>query len=108
MTDLPTRLNALRPTIEALMRTAGTPGLSLSVVHQGKEILLSSTRISGYREKAPNDSGNNSTYVFVDGSRHFGLQWALSLKGREPNGTLRSTMALPGLDLPYEIVLVIC
>lgn len=38
MTDLPSRLDGLRPTIEKNMALGGTPGISLGVIHKGNEI----------------------------------------------------------------------
>ncbi|KAI9715196.1 MAG: hypothetical protein M1828_001022 [Chrysothrix sp. TS-e1954] len=38
MADLPHRLDALRPTIEKLMRIGGTPGLSLGLLHRGSHV----------------------------------------------------------------------
>jgi CubicO group peptidase (beta-lactamase class C family) len=47
MDDLSKRLATLTPTIEKLMRIAGTPGLSLGVLHQGKTVYFANF---GYRD----------------------------------------------------------
>nr|ODN86267.1 hypothetical protein L203_04387 [Cryptococcus depauperatus CBS 7841] len=47
MANLLSRLDALRPKIEELMRIGGTPGLSLSVMHEGNPVYYASY---GYRD----------------------------------------------------------
>nr|ODN97871.1 hypothetical protein L204_03296 [Cryptococcus depauperatus CBS 7855] len=47
MANLSSRLDALRPKIEELMRIGGTPGLSLSIMHEGSTAYYASY---GYRD----------------------------------------------------------
>ncbi len=53
MTDLPPRLNALRPTIEKLMSIGGTPGLSLGVMHKGSPIYYASYGFCDSEKRLP-------------------------------------------------------
>lgn len=47
MPTLSSRFDALRPKIEELMRIGGTPGLSLGIMHQGKQVYYAGY---GYRD----------------------------------------------------------
>ncbi|KAI5865741.1 putative D-aminoacylase [Durotheca rogersii] len=47
MAGLSSRIDALRPKIEELMRIGGTPGLSLGIMHQGERVYYASY---GYRD----------------------------------------------------------
>ncbi|KAH0840709.1 hypothetical protein AYO21_00637 [Fonsecaea monophora] len=47
MASLSSRLDALRPKVEELMRIGGTPGLSLGVMHHGNQVYYASY---GYRD----------------------------------------------------------
>lgn len=47
MAGLSSRIDALRPKIEELMRIGGTPGLSLGIMHQGERVYFASY---GYRD----------------------------------------------------------
>ncbi|KIW79480.1 hypothetical protein Z517_06092 [Fonsecaea pedrosoi CBS 271.37] len=42
MASLSSRLDALRPKVEELMRIGGTPGLSLDVMHHGNQVYYAS------------------------------------------------------------------
>jgi len=53
MADLPSRLDALRPRIEKIMTTGGTPGISLGVMYRGSSIYYAGYGFRDSEKKLP-------------------------------------------------------
>lgn len=62
MTNLSSRLNALSPKVEELMRISGTPELSLGVMHNGTQVFYASY---GYRDAEERLPPTNETVLPV-------------------------------------------
>ncbi|KAK4141290.1 beta-lactamase/transpeptidase-like protein [Dichotomopilus funicola] len=101
MESLTSRLDALRPKIEELMRIGGTPGLSLGVMHQGTQVYFASY---GYRDVEQRLPPNEETILPVCSLAKAVTSAALGILVDENKagwGTLVKD-ALPSLDIKDE------
>ncbi|KAK4238672.1 beta-lactamase/transpeptidase-like protein [Achaetomium macrosporum] len=101
MTKLSTRLDALRPKIEELMRIGRTPGLSLGVMHQGDQTYLASY---GYRDVEQGLPPNDETILPVCSLTKAVISAALGILVDENKANWNTLVkdALPSLDIKDE------
>ncbi|KAH6630927.1 beta-lactamase/transpeptidase-like protein [Chaetomium sp. MPI-SDFR-AT-0129] len=101
MESLTSRLDALRPKIEELMRIGGTPGLSLGVMHQGTQVYFASY---GYRDVEQRLPPNEETILPVCSLTKAVTSAALGILVDENKAGWDTLVkdALPSLDIKDE------
>lgn len=101
MKSLTSRLDALRPKIEELMRIGGTPGLSLGVMDQGTQVYFASY---GYRDVEQRLPPNEETILPVCSLTKAVTSAALGILVDENKASWDTLVkdALPSLDIGDE------